>query len=137
MASDRAASFDARVRPTARFHAGGVTNVAGMSAAASTPSTIPFCPAEGKSACRAFAGPCIDALDEGMIRMAFEDDRCEQSRIDRAAAGWAILQHRHIVDLDQRAGLVEDCDGALNADVYSENHSASSAAPSSVAGPPS
>ena len=41
IASDRAASFDLSVSPMARFHAGGVMNVIGTPAAASTPSMTP------------------------------------------------------------------------------------------------
>ena len=64
--------------------------------------------------------------------------------LSRTAPSGAVFEHRHVMDLDQAAGLVDDCDGALNADINPEMQShcavpaiASKAAPSAVAGPPS
>jgi hypothetical protein len=62
----------------------------------------------------------VDLVDKSMIRMDLEDDRGEQGRIDRTAPLRAILKHRHVVDLDQWAGLIDDCDRALNADIDPE-----------------
>jgi hypothetical protein len=33
--------------------------------------------AKGKSACRAFHWPCVNALDEGIIRVTGKDDLCQ------------------------------------------------------------
>ena len=64
--------------------------------------------------------------------------------LSRPAPGWLILEHRRVVDLQKRAGLVDNRDGALNADIDPEMQGhgtapaiASKAAPSAVAGPPS
>jgi hypothetical protein len=38
------------------------------------------------------------------------------------APGWLILEHRRVVDLQKRAGLVDNRDGALNADVNASLH---------------
>jgi uncharacterized repeat protein (TIGR03803 family) len=46
--------------------------------------------AEGESALRAFPGPCVDALDEGLIGMGFEDDRGEQRSSSQPGAGALI-----------------------------------------------
>jgi hypothetical protein len=106
-----------------------------------TPSSSP---ANGKGPYSALPRPRADPFDEGMIRVALEDDRGKQRRIDRAAASWPILEHRHVVDLHQGTSLVNDRDRALNADIdpKMQGHgaipaSASRAAPSAVAGPPS
>jgi hypothetical protein len=47
-------------------------------------------------------------FDKGLMGMTLEDDRGEQRRIDRAATGRAVLKHRHVVGLEQRAGLIDD-----------------------------
>jgi hypothetical protein len=38
------------------------------------------------------------------------------------APSWLILEHRRVVDLQKRTGLVDDCDGGLNADINPEMH---------------
>jgi hypothetical protein len=94
--------------------------VAGMPAAARTPSMTPSGPAEAKGAYSAFAVPCVDALDEGNGCVAREDDRSQQWRIDRTPPGRTVTQNRHVVDLAQGAGLVDDRDRALNANIDAE-----------------
>jgi hypothetical protein len=53
---------------------------------------------------------------------ALKDKRSEQRRVDRAATGRPVLKRRHVMNFHQGAGLVENRDGALYADVNAEDH---------------
>ena len=73
---------------------------------------------EAEGACRSFSRPCADKLDEGVAGVSFREDVRNQWGVERAPAGRACGEARHVDDVDQSAFRGEPRDRAFKANVH-------------------